>query len=56
MIDREFQFMADTGPSDLRPNSNVYTVLVIVATIFLLAATVFTSMRAQALYGNWMPF
>ncbi|HNO78064.1 MAG TPA: hypothetical protein PKN33_08380 [Phycisphaerae bacterium] len=48
--------MADTGPSDLRPNSNVYTVLVIVATIFLLAATVFTSMRAQALYGNWMPF
>ncbi len=48
--------MADTGPSDFRPSSNVYTVLVIVATIFLLAATVFTSVRAQELYGNWMPF
>ncbi len=48
--------MADTGPSDLRPSSNVYTVLVIVATIFLLTATIFTSMRAQALYGNWIPF
>ncbi|GJM25585.1 MAG: hypothetical protein DHS20C16_20000 [Phycisphaerae bacterium] len=48
--------MADTGQSDLRPNSNVYTVLVIVATIFLLAATVFMSMKAQELYGNWIPF
>ncbi len=56
MFDREFQFMADSGPSDLRPDSNVYTVLVIVASIFLIAATVFTSVRAQALYGNWMPF
>lgn len=48
--------MADSGPSDMRPESNVYTVLVIIASIFLLMATVFTSVRADALFGNWMPF
>ncbi len=48
--------MADGGPSDLRPESNVYTVLVIIASLFLLTGTIVTGVRAQALFGNWMPF
>ena len=52
----EFPKMADPSQSDLRPESDIYTMLLIVATIFLVIGTVFVSVRAQDLFGNWMPF
>jgi len=48
--------MADPNPSDVRPESDIYTILVIVATIFLVIGTLFVSVRAQELFGNWIPF
>lgn len=44
------------GDSNLKPESDVYTVLIVVGTLFLIAATVFTAMRTQQLFGNWIPF
>jgi len=43
---------ADAG----KPESNVYTVLLIVATILVAAATVFLVVRSQQLFGSWNPF
>ena len=48
--------MADPSRSDAKPESDVYTALVVVAAIFLVAGAVYVSARAQALFGNWMPF
>lgn len=47
--------MADTGPG-VQPESDIYTVLVMVATVFLLIGTVFVCVRANQIYGNWLPF
>ena len=38
------------------PESDVYTVLVILATVLVAGATVFLGMRSQALFGSWNPF
>jgi hypothetical protein len=48
--------MADQGSSDLRPESDIYSVLLIVASIFLATGTIFVTLRANALFDNWMPF
>ena len=48
--------MAEPGASNIQPESDIYTVLVIVASVFLLAGTVFVSARAQTLFDNWLPF
>ena len=48
--------MTDNEPSEYQPESNIYTVLTIVATLFLAAGTVYVGFRAQALYGSWLPF
>lgn len=48
--------MADPSRSEAKPEMDVYTALVVVATIFLVAGTAYVSVRAQALFGNWMPF
>ena len=40
----------------INPDSDIYTVLLIVATIIVISGTVFTVMRAQALFGLWNPF
>ena len=47
--------MADRPTSD-QPENNVYTVLVIIATIVLAGATAFLAVRGQQLFGNWNPF
>jgi hypothetical protein len=47
--------MADTQ-GDLRPDSDIYTILVIVATVFLVTGTVLISARSQDLFGTWLPF
>ncbi len=48
--------MADTGGSGAQPESDIFTVLVIIAAVFLLAGTIYVSVRAQALFGAWLPF
>ncbi|MCG3139051.1 MAG: hypothetical protein HJJLKODD_02929 [Phycisphaerae bacterium] len=39
----------------ISPTSDIYTMLLIIATLFLLAGTVFLAMRNQELFGSWMP-
>ena len=43
------------GPSTPQPESDVFTVLIAVATVFVVVATVFTSVRANELFGGWLP-
>lgn len=43
-------------PAGGRPDHNVYTVLVILATLITGGATVFLALRSQALFGSWSPF
>jgi hypothetical protein len=43
------------GPST-RPDSDVYSVLLIIATLFVAAATVFLFVRSTQLFGSANPF
>jgi len=43
-------------PADVKPRSNVYTVLLIVATVLVVGATVYLAVRSQQLFGSWNPF
>ncbi len=43
-------------PSLSTPDSDVYTVLLIIATIITVAGTVFLFVRSQDLFGSWNPF
>ncbi len=43
------------GPGST-PQSDTYTVLLAIATLFVLIATVFVSVRNQQLFGTWLPF
>ena len=47
--------MSEGGPTPTSPQSDVYTMLLIIATVFLVVATVFVSFRAQQFLGNWLP-
>ncbi len=38
------------------PDSDVYTVLLIIANIATIAGTVYLCMRSQELFGAWFPF
>ena len=38
------------------PENDVYTVLVILATVLVAGATVFLAVRSQQLFGSWNPF
>ncbi|MFQ5489464.1 MAG: hypothetical protein ACE5GE_01975 [Phycisphaerae bacterium] len=42
------------GPNH-RPESDTFTLLLAVATVFVLLGTVFTSVRANELFGSWLP-
>ena len=51
--------MADTGSCgriQVRPPVTIYTVLLIIATLFMIAGTVFLAWKSNALFGDWMPF
>jgi len=48
--------MSEGGPPPSQPESDTYTVLIAVATVFVLVATIYTSVRASDLYGSWLPF
>jgi len=43
------------GPR-IQPQSDIYTVLVVIATIIVTAATVFLCVRSNQLFGFWHPF
>jgi hypothetical protein len=43
------------GPAS-KPESDVYTILLIAATLLIAAATVFLCARSQQLFGDWNPF
>jgi hypothetical protein len=42
-------------PSE-RPDNDVYTVLLAMATILVIGATVYLAIRSQHLFGSWNPF
>ena len=44
------------GPVGARPGHDVYTVLLILATVLVLGATVYLGIRHQQLFGTWNPF
>ena len=48
--------MADEARNEPTPESDIYTILLIVATIFLAVGTVFGALRAQTFFGAWIPF
>ena len=43
-------------PADRKPENNVYTILVIVATVLVAGATIYLAIRSQQLFGSWNPF
>ena len=43
-------------PADVKPRNNIYTVLLIIATVLVAAATVYLAGRSQQLFGSWNPF
>ena len=47
--------MTEIGPTPGRPESDIYTVLLILASIFLLVGTVVIAVRAQHVFGTWLP-
>lgn len=50
--------MADTSSSSrikVSPPNSIYTVLVIVATLFVILGTVFLAYQSQQLFGSWIP-
>ncbi len=44
------------GPASGRPEHNIYTVLVIFATILVASATIYLGVRSHQLLGTWNPF
>ena len=43
-------------PADAKPGNNVYTILLILATVLVAGATVYLAVRSQQLFGSWSPF
>ncbi|MHC4092557.1 MAG: hypothetical protein ACYSVY_20175 [Planctomycetota bacterium] len=48
--------MSESGTPPSQAESDIYTVLIAVATVFVLMATIYISVRANDLYGSWLPF
>ena len=48
--------MSEPGPPSAGSEMDVYTILMAVAAMFLLVATVIMSIRSQQLFGGWLPF
>ncbi len=47
--------MSDSAAAG-QPENDIYTVLVILATILVAAASVYLCIRSQQLFGHWNPF
>ncbi|NOS99579.1 MAG: hypothetical protein HOP29_03025 [Phycisphaerales bacterium] len=48
--------MSEGGTSSTKPGSDIYTILLAVACMFLLIATVFMSVRSHQIFDRWHPF
>jgi len=48
--------MSDSGPDYGGASSDIYTVLTVIATLFLILGTVMLAVRSQALFDSWLPF
>ncbi len=48
--------MSDRPESKTQPANDIYTILLIVATILIAGATVYLGMRSIQLFGIWNPF
>jgi len=44
------------GPAGVQPESDIYTVLLIIATLIVVASTVYLAVCSQSLFGTWNPF
>lgn len=44
------------GPVEGNPEHNIYTMLLIIATVYVGAGTVFLAVKSQELFGSWNPF
>ncbi len=47
--------MSEGGPAST-PESDIYTVLLAIATLLVLIATVLLAVRSQQFFGTWLPF
>lgn len=43
------------GGSAPNAESDIYTILLAIAVVFMLIATVFMSIRSQQFFGDWLP-
>ena len=43
-------------PAGAQPEHNIYTVLVVLATLITGGGVIFLAMRMHALFGTWSPF
>lgn len=43
-------------PGASGPENDIYTVLIVTATLLAIVATVFLAVRSQQLFGSWNPF
>ena len=48
--------MMSESPSGQKPENNVYTVLLVIATVLVACATVYLAIRSQQMFGSWNPF
>ena len=43
-------------PAGAQPENNVYTILLMIASLLVVGATVYLAVRCQQLFGTWNPF
>jgi len=43
-------------PASDQPENNVYTILLMIAALQVVGATVYLAVRSQQLFGTWNPF
>ena len=43
-------------PAGDRAENNVYTILLMIASLLVVGATVYLAVRSQQLFGSWNPF
>ena len=48
--------MSERPAAGDQPENNIYTMLLIVASAFVIAATVYMAIRSSQLFGSWNPF
>jgi hypothetical protein len=48
--------MSEGGPAPEKPENDIYTILLAVASLFMLIAIVIISIRSQYLFSSWLPF